>query len=669
MFVRPASRSDSNPFFIPERIVTDGQWLVALFNARVLKHSEAAKIFKTTSVKYGIAATCVLIALGTAILLSRRNRPAQVQPSHVPVPPAALPLNAPVTTTPALPVVKKDSELQTQLLQLQTKAEAGQPSAKLDLARFLETHSKEFDSDHKQTLDWYKKAANGYQTYLSQEEKWAVFAACKRMRQVYELGEFGEEQNIEKAIHYYGEEKNIRFEEAVKRYHTEDDNILSHKENAPGILQLAQFYARRGDDFWYVAKKGFKATVQCKLNETDFKERPAHVEAVRTAAYWLSQYWEPRTFETAHAKSYAWNYYKLAASLGHPEALQKLELNRCGKEDVDFMLKIAHFYARGMHVAASSSQARHWLEQAFRLECKEAAFWLGEFFREGLFDRKEFNIIQSWFDPNTEFNEGQALYWYQEAEKGGIVKATPEIVKLLQFFANEKGYPKAQRELAIRYTQNNQGVSQNFIEARDLCVRAAVSGDSDAAYLLGTFYETGQPGIDQHPDSAWGWYNKAIDNAKLPLQAWEFSQAYTKVCKLADSGPVSYKRALAERLIGGKGVNKSAYEAIGWYEKASQQGDATASLTLANIYRDGIAPECPPEPTKALGPYDRAIKQGSVDASYELGKLLFEGKLDSFGNTLVQPNPKLAQKHFERAAAQNHPKAIQFLKDKMQVVQ
>lgn len=679
MFVSPINSSSLNPTIIPGKNASGARWLLDIFNTRIFRPSQAVyknhilKILETTppSLKYGVATSFVLIALATVAVLARRTPSAPASPAKAPEPepPAAKRKEEgsiiPDLITPELPVVKNShrEELLAQLQELQiAAANKGSTVAMLQVARFLEENS-EIDPQHSQALMWYTKAADGYIAYQSTDERNAVFAACKRLRNIYELGELGEEQNIEKAVEYYANEICVRRGEAIKRYSNASDNILSHPENAQGILQFARFYVRLGDTLYHVATNAFALATQCKIKETDFEDRPKHVAAVAAAAFWLSQYWETRDWERHEAKSFAWNYYKLAASLGNHNALQQLDekLLHCTDNDFDFMIKIAHFYARGVHLKADPAKTHNLLKRAAEWGCGEAAYQLGNYYRENLFDRKECGILLLYWGKETEFNDLQALYWFLEAEKKGIEKAQPEIIKLLELLAAKK-YVVALRELAERYTRNNRGVAQNFVQTQKLYTEAANLHDSNAALSLGALYEMGCPGIPSNTKLAWEWYNYALDYAVSPHQNYERYYAMIGVSKLAKNGEANWKYSLAERFKTGNGVEKSTHSAMDWYEQAARQGNPKAAFSLAQIYSNAIAREAPSNPPKAIEYFENAIKLGSVEASYALGKLIFEGRLDLDGQPLLNPNPKLARKSFENAAANNHQEAIQFLK-------
>lgn len=83
---------------------------------------------------------------------------------------------------------------------------------------------------------------------------------------------------------------------------------------------------------------------------------------------------------------------------------------------------------------------------------------------------------------------GQAIHWYR--------------------MAAEKGFSRAQANLAAIYLQGDEGIPVNYEEAHKWFAAAAVQNLAVAQYNLGLMYELGL-GIEKNEPRALGWYNLA----------------------------------------------------------------------------------------------------------------------------------------------------------------
>jgi TPR repeat protein len=83
---------------------------------------------------------------------------------------------------------------------------------------------------------------------------------------------------------------------------------------------------------------------------------------------------------------------------------------------------------------------------------------------------------------------GQAIHWYR--------------------MAAEKGFSRAQANLAAIYLQGDEGIPVNYEEAHKWFAAAAVQNLAVAQYNLGLMYELGL-GVEKNEARALGWYNLA----------------------------------------------------------------------------------------------------------------------------------------------------------------
>jgi uncharacterized protein len=74
----------------------------------------------------------------------------------------------------------------------------------------------------------------------------------------------------------------------------------------------------------------------------------------------------------------------------------------------------------------------------------------------------------------------------------------------------------------------------------------------------------------------------------------------------------------------GAGVPRDYAEAIRWYRKAAEQGDATAQISLGFIYHYGRG--VPQDHAEAVRWYLKAAEQGEADAQIKLGVMHSQGE-------------------------------------------
>ena len=97
----------------------------------------------------------------------------------------------------------------------------------------------------------------------------------------------------------------------------------------------------------------------------------------------------------------------------------------------------------------------------------------------------------------------------------------------------------------------------------------------------------------------------------------------------------------------GQGVPQNYKEALRWFMKAAEQGNADAQLKTGYLYRQGQG--VPQNNKEALRWIMKAAEQGLADAQFNTGALLMEGREG------VQRDLRTALKWVRLAAAQGHP--------------
>ena len=71
----------------------------------------------------------------------------------------------------------------------------------------------------------------------------------------------------------------------------------------------------------------------------------------------------------------------------------------------------------------------------------------------------------------------------------------------------------------------------------------------------------------------------------------------------------------------GEGVPKDDREAVKWYRRAAEQGDASAQFNLGVMARDSNGEGVPEDDREAVKWYRRAAEQGDASAQFNLGSI------------------------------------------------
>ena len=129
---------------------------------------------------------------------------------------------------------------------------------------------------------------------------------------------------------------------------------------------------------------------------------------------------------------------------------------------------------RGEGTVARPEEAVKWLRRAADNQMTHAQFAYGELFERG-------DLVPRSLE--------EANKWYERAAAGGHVEA--------------------QRALATNYF-TGRGVARDYGRAFTWYKKAAESGDGPSQYIVGSYYERGEPGVvPQDIEQAKNWYGKA----------------------------------------------------------------------------------------------------------------------------------------------------------------
>ena len=154
-------------------------------------------------------------------------------------------------------------------------------------------------------------------------------------------------------------------------------------------------------------------------------------------------------------------------------------------------------------------------------------------------------------------------------------------------------------ELKKGGTESSDSLERKKLEFKLTKLRSELEDPSD--YLkLARLYENGT-GVSQNDSEALEWYRKA-----------------------AEKGNAEAQLELGKRYFDGRGVSANEAEAVVWYTKAADKGNTEAQLELGNRYFEGRGVE--QKYSTAAEWYRKAAEQGIARAQYQLGLMYSQGQ-------------------------------------------
>ena len=256
-------------------------------------------------------------------------------------------------------------------------------------------------------------------------------------------------------------------------------------------------------------------------------------------------------------------------------------------------------------------------------------------------------------DADAQYNLG---FCYEHGQ--GVTKNRSEAMKWYRKAA-EQGHAYAQSRLGFCY-KYGRGVTQNYTEAVKWWRKAAEQGDSGAQCGLGICYEEGQ-GVPQDYQEAVKWYRKAAEQgntyAQEKMNDYKTKQSNTSTAARQSTNNNTTTTVNARSLVetGMRHYNAKNYaEAVKWFRKAAEQGNAGAQCGLGFCYEEGQG--VPQNYREAVKWYRKAAEQGDANAQYNLGYCYENGKG-------VTQNRSEAVKWWRKAAKQGETYAQEWLRD------
>ena len=241
---------------------------------------------------------------------------------------------------------------------------------------------------------------------------------------------------------------------------------------------------------------------------------------------------------------------------------------------------------------------------------------------------------------------------------GTLVKQDDaEARRLLQDAAN-RGFMAAEQAMGI-FSQAGFGMPPDKDQAVFWYTKAAQDGSSDAATSLALMYSTGD-GLQKDATKAVAWFRRAAEagdaTAELNLFALyrrgegvprDDAQAVLWLTKAAAQGLLPAMLELARWKMEPE-HGRDVEDAIRWFKKAADVGDASAQATLGDIFVDQNLGRL--DYDQAVTWYQKAADQGLREGEFGLGSryLLGQG---------VPQDLEEAKRWLTPAADQGHPYA------------
>ena len=154
-------------------------------------------------------------------------------------------------------------------------------------------------------------------------------------------------------------------------------------------------------------------------------------------------------------------------------------------------------------------------------------------------------------------------------------------------------------------------------------VKRAEAGDTKAQNHLGWCYENGQ-GVAKDTNEATKWFRKSVEHLSSDDIKKSADQTYQKA-SAGDSeaqyvcGSTAY---VMRNDVAGK-KDSSINQAVYWYTKSADQGNAKAQVNLGVMYLNGIGIE--KDTSKAVKLFSSASEKDNAMAQYYLGQAYLHG--------------------------------------------
>lgn len=172
-------------------------------------------------------------------------------------------------------------------------------------------------------------------------------------------------------------------------------------------------------------------------------------------------------------------------------------------------------------------------------------------------------------------------------------------------------------------------MNMNAKEIKELKRRAEWKGDIDAAKKLAIMYRTGSDGVELSIQEAMKWYKKAANKGDAIAMGW-----------------------VGWLCLGNMGYEKDEANAYKWLKKACKAGDVSSNYHLAMCYRKGTGVK--ENIAKSIQWLQKGVEEGCSNSMYELALMYMHGR-DG-----VEKNEGKAAYYMEMSALHNKEKGMYY---------
>ena len=282
------------------------------------------------------------------------------------------------------------------------------------------------------------------------------------------------------------------------------------------------------------------------------------------------------------------------------------------KGDPAAQVLLGYRYFDGFGMTKDFAEAVKWFRMAAEQGNADAEHNLGACYANGFGVPQDKTEAEKWYNKSVidKFKETKALA--------------------------EQGDSTAQYHVGFDYLFGNPGAPKSIVEAAKWLGMAGEQGNTNAQQWLVNMYIWDNPflGTTKDSDKAIYWLRKFVgrtgdaeaeNNLGAALdEKQNHVEAVNWFRKAAEQGNADGQSNLGLMYHKGQGVETDDTEAVRWFQKAAEQGDDTAQFYLGLLYDDGKG--VPQDYAEALKWYSRAAAQGDDTAQYNLALMYDKGE-------------------------------------------
>ncbi|MGC1181544.1 tetratricopeptide repeat protein [Legionella sp.] len=266
------------------------------------------------------------------------------------------------------------------------------------------------------------------------------------------------------------------------------------------------------------------------------------------------------------------------------------------KGDQDAQLKLAYMSEQGLGSAPDIAGAQRWYTASAEQGNSLAEYLLGQFYQVGEQGDPDYTLAKQWYQ--------KAAATLPEALVAlGFIDETVDDNYAQAFKVYEQAAAQGNGlgiyNLALMYLYG-KGIPVDFEKAKSLFLEAANKENSEAMNQLASIYFTGLGGLPRDAQQALAWYKKASEMGN--------ANALYELGLLSETGVTT---------------KLDFNEALKYYQAAADKGNEKAMLALARMYHYGLG--VAKNPKIAASYYEKLALRQNAYAQYQLGTYYLEG--------------------------------------------